>query len=113
MTTKRLAAEQKLINEYFNLFPDEAANHLSNFKTEEILEYLKELPIDVSVKTFEKINPDVAANLLLHISDDGFKKLFSSLDPNLAAHLLSRLNNDDSEKKLSLLWAVGNGHAQR
>ena len=103
MSTKRLAAEQKLINEYFNLFPDESAKLLSNFRSEEIIEYLKQLPEEVSVRTFTRINPDVAANLTLKLSDDFFVMLFSSLDPNLAAHLLSRLEKEEIENKLKLL----------
>jgi len=103
MSTKRLAAEQKLINEYFNLFPDESAKLLSNFRSEEIIEYLKQLPEEVSVRTLTRINPDVAANLTLKLSDDFFVMLFSSLDPNLAAHLLSRLEKEEIENKLKLL----------
>ena len=103
MTTKKIAAEQKLINEYFNLFPDEAAKLLSNFRTEEIIEYLKQLPSEISVRTFTRVNPDVAAGLILELSDDFFVKLFSSLDPNSAAHLLSRLDKDEVKRKLPLL----------
>jgi magnesium transporter len=103
MTAKKIAAEKKLINEYFNLFPDEAAKLLSNFKPEEIIEYLIQLPAEISIKTFARINPDVAAGLTLKLSDDFFANLFSSLDPNLAAHLLSRLDEEDIEEKLVLL----------
>lgn len=103
MTVKELTAEQKLIDEYFNLFPDEAARLLSNFKEDEIIEYLKQLPSEVSVRTFSRINPDVAAYLILKFSDDFFIKIFSSLDPNLAARLLSRLDKTDAKNKLLLL----------
>ena len=105
MTSKISVAEQKLINEYFNLFPDEAAKLLSNFKPEEIIEYLKQLPLETSLRIFARINPDVAAGLILELSDDFFVNIFSSLDPNLAAHLLSRLDGDDIKKQLGLLPA--------
>jgi len=103
MTAKILVAEQKLINEYFNLFPDEAAKLLSNFKSEEIIEYLKQLPLETSLRIFARINPDVAADLILELSDDFFVNIISSLDPNSAAHLLSRLDEDDIKKQIALL----------
>lgn len=103
MTTKILVAEQKLIKEYFNLFPDEVAKLLSNFKPEEIIEYLKQLPLETSIRIFTRINPDVAADLILELSDDFFVNILSSLDPNSAAHLLSRLDEDDIKKQIALL----------
>jgi magnesium transporter len=103
MTSKELIAEQKLVNEYFNLFPDEAAKLLSNFNEEEIIEYLKQLPSEVSVRTFARINPDVAAGLISKLSDDFFVRLFSPLDPNLAARLLSCIDKEDAKNKLLLL----------
>ena len=89
MATNSSIASQELINGYFRLYPDEAAKLLSDFREEEIIDYLQQQPIEISVRVFSSINPDIAGNVVEKMSNDFFAELFSSLDPNLAARLLS------------------------
>ena len=98
-----LIAEQKLIKGYFRLYPDESARLLSDFKEDEIINYLKSQKLEVAVRVFENINPDIAAGVTEIMSDEFFTQLFSALDPNFAARLLSRLDEEDVKKKISLL----------
>ena len=88
MTTKIPIPNQKLINGYFRLYPEEAAKLLSDFQEEEIIDYLQQQPIEISARIFSSINPDIAANVVEKMSHDFFVELFSSLDPNLAARIL-------------------------
>ncbi len=103
MNTNSPIAQQKLINGYFRLYPDEAAKLLSNFQEEEIINYLKVQPLEVAVQVFGNVNPDIAAGVAEKMSDDFFTQLFSVLDPNLAARLLSRLDEGKIKYKLTLL----------
>lgn len=103
MTTKIPIPNQKLINGYFRLYPEEAAKLLSDFQEEEIIDYLQQQPIEISARIFSSINPDIAANVVEKMSHDFFVELFSSLDPNLAARILSRLEVERKREKISLL----------
>ncbi len=103
MATSSGIAIKKLVNNYFILFPDEAAKLLSTFNEEEILEYLKEQPVNIGVRVFRSINPDISAGVVKIMSEDYFVQLFSMLDPNLSARLLTRLDKDLAKRRLSLL----------
>jgi magnesium transporter len=105
MATNSSIATQKLINNYFILFPDEVAKLLSKFTEEEILHYLKEQPVNIAVRIFRSINPDISTGVVKKMSDDLFVQLFSLLDPNLSARLLSRLDGNFVKNRLSLLPA--------
>jgi len=96
-------AQKKLINRYFRLYPDESARLLSDFKEDDIINYLKSQKLEVAVRVFENVNPDIAAGATEKMSDELFTQLFSALDPNFAARLLSRLDEEDVKKKTSLL----------
>jgi magnesium transporter len=98
-----LIAEQKLIKGYFRLYPDESARLLSDFKKDEIINYLKSQKLEVAVRVFENVNPDIAAGVTEIMSDEFFTQLFADLDPNFAARLLSRLDEEEVKKKISLL----------
>ncbi|MBT8392137.1 MAG: magnesium transporter [Ignavibacteriaceae bacterium] len=103
MTTKSSITQQKLINGYFQLYPDEAAKLLSDFREDEIIDYLKLQPIETAARLFANINPDISAGVAEKMSDDFFTELFSTIDPNLAARLVSRLDEEIIKKKLLLL----------
>jgi magnesium transporter len=103
MTTKIPIPNQKLINGYFRLYPDEAAKLLGDFQEEEIIDYLQQQPIEISVRIFSSINPDIAVIVMEKMSNDFFAELFSCLDPNLAARLLSRIEEKNKKEKLSQL----------
>ena len=96
-------AQKKLINGYFRLYPDESARLLSDFKEDDIINYLKSQKLELAVRVFENVNPDIAAGAAEKMSDELFTQLFSALDPNFAARLLSRLDEEDVKKKTSLL----------
>jgi magnesium transporter len=98
-------AQKKLINGYFRLYPDESARLLSDFNEDDIINYLKSQKLEVAVRVFENVNPDIAAGATEKMSDELFTQLFSALDPNFAARLLSRLDEEDVKKKTSLLPA--------
>ena len=105
MATNSSTATQKLIKNYFVLFPDEAAKLLSTFNEKEVISYLTSQPIDIAVRVFKSIIPDTAAKVAAKMKDELFTEIFANLDPNLAARLLSRLDSDLVRSRLSLLPA--------
>jgi magnesium transporter len=105
MATNSSTATRKFINNYFVLFPDEAAKLLSTFNEEKIIGYLTIQPIDVAVGVFKSIIPDTAARVASQMGEEFFIEIFTKLDPNLAARLLSRFDSDFVKNRLSLLPA--------
>lgn len=103
MTSNIQNIEQKLIDGYFRLYPEEAAYHLSNFQESEIINYLKNQPIDAAVKVFENMNPDIAGFVLEKMNDELFLKIFPAVDPTLGARLLNRLSEVNISTRLKLL----------
>jgi len=103
MVTYSSTATQKMINNYFVLFPDEAAKLLSTFNEEEIINYLTNQPIDSAARVFKSIIPDTAAKVAAEMGEEFFIEIFAKLDPNLSARLLSRLDSDLVKNRLSLL----------
>lgn len=103
MTHTNSIVQQILIDGYFRLYPEEAARLLSDFKEEEIIDYLKLQKVEISIRLFGNLNPDVASGVVEKMDNDFFIKIFSSLDPNQAARLLSRLDEESINYKLSLL----------
>ena len=103
MNTKSSLAEQKLIKEYFGLYPEEAARLLSDFQEDEIINYLVSLPVEIAARVFGSINPDIAASVSENMDDSLFKDIFNILDPNLGAKLLSRMDSEISQNRLALL----------
>jgi magnesium transporter len=103
MSTNIQSIQQKLIDGYFRLYPEEAAYLLSNFHEDEIIHYLKNQPLDAAVKVFENMNPDIAAFVLEKMNDDLFLKIFPSVDPTRGSRLLSRLSEENISAKLKLL----------
>lgn len=100
---KTSEAEQKLIKRYCQLYPKEAANIVGNFSSDEIYEFIKNVPQTNLISVFSAINPDVAAEVIGIMDDQLFIQVFSELDLALGARLLSRINKQTAEKKLAML----------
>jgi len=100
---KTLLPEQKLIKKYFQLFPGETADVISNFSTDEIYSYLKTLSASDLVPVFSAMNPDVAAEVITKMDNEKIVQLFTELDESLAARILARLDKDTTKNILSLI----------
>ncbi|MEO9871540.1 magnesium transporter [Ekhidna sp.] len=92
-----------LVDKYIQLFPAEVAATLNAFTSEEIVEYLKDQPLDVSEEILSNLSPDVVANVIESMEESIFLSLFDAIDPYLAAKLLSRVKSSLLEKRLGLL----------
>ncbi len=102
-THKSSKVAQALNREYFYLYPDEAAQQLNNLPPNNILDLLQTEPAFAVVTVFERLNPDIASEIIKEMEDEFFQKLYTSINPALGAILLSRLDNDIVEKRLAVL----------
>ncbi|WP_420318945.1 magnesium transporter [Ekhidna sp.] len=97
------AIKVKLVNEYIQRFPGEAAAILNTYKAEEIIEYLMVQPVDIAEEIMHNLSPDVVGMVIEEMNESTFSSLFEAIDPYAGAKLLSRSNTTVIEKKLELL----------
>ena len=102
---RRSNVTQSLIQGFFRLYPGEAARLLDNLPADEILAMLQKESIPIAMEVFQRLNPDIAAELLEKMEDDFFQKMFALIDPGQGASLLPRLDKNRIEYRLSLLPA--------
>jgi magnesium transporter len=103
MQPKTEIVEDKLCNEYFIKYPEDAAHTLDSLPAISILNFLRELPIYGARAIFFKLNPDTITELVSNMEDSMFVQLFERVNTHLGARLLSRLDGADVEGKLILL----------
>lgn len=101
-----LIAKQNLIKGFFQQFPMDAALTLGTFPSEKVLDYLKDLPATDAIAVFSRLNPDVAAKVIVRMDDPLFVQLIPGISTHQTARLLSRLKGKAIEEKLSLLPAL-------
>jgi magnesium transporter len=103
MSQNPASAKQKLINGFFRQFPGDAALALSDFPTEQIINYLEKQDPNDSKQVFARLNPDIAAEVIDQMDEKLFIQIFSNIDAYLGARLLSRLDKQGAEAKMALL----------
>lgn len=103
MTTEYTAPAQALLQEWFHLYPGEAAQALGRLPPDEIAEALHDKPLADVIQVFVRLNPDVAVPLTLCMDAAFFERLFTALDPAHGAAFLARLSRDDAERLLAIL----------
>lgn len=103
MKDSTTSVKGRLVKEYFKKFPKDAALLLTTFPVEGILEYLKELPLTSAKEVFERLNPNIASEVVAEMEDKLFIDLYSDIDTQFGARLLSQLDKKDIKRKLSIL----------
>lgn len=98
-----ISIKRKLANHYIQRFPGEAAVALNSSEVKEVLDYLRQQPMEAMEEIFTHLSPDVTAKVLEEIEDGLFIEIFAFLDPYLAAMFISRLHAASVDKKLALL----------
>jgi magnesium transporter len=84
----------QLAQAYLGLYPAEAARVLETLPLDEIVALLAREPAARVTALFERILPDVGAEVLRRSGTDSARRILSGLDPERAAMLLSRLDQD-------------------
>ncbi len=93
-------AAVNLAQAYLRLYPGEAARVLETLAVDEIVALFGREPATQLTALFERILPDVGAEVLQRMDADAAKDVLSKLEPDRAALLLSRV---DQEAQAALL----------
>jgi magnesium transporter len=92
-----------LVERYFSDFPDEAAGFLERAPVRDVVHALESHSVPASGRVLQRLTPDIAAEALRELSDDGFRGLMRTLEPVRAAALLARLEPEVRDARLALL----------
>lgn len=92
-----------LIQEYFRIYPAEAAPLLNSLPSNDVLRLLQAEPIPTALEVFVRLNPDKVTELIAQMENDFFRELFTKIDPNRGSILLARLDSESIEKRLLVL----------
>lgn len=103
MMTKTVDIESALRDDFFKMFPKDAAHTLDSFSADVVLKYLKNLPLENARKIFFRLNSDTATELLLKIDNSLFVSFFEKINTHVGARLLSRLEKKTIDDRLELL----------
>ena len=103
MTLETTQIKRKLVDQYIQRFPGEAAEIFTEISVDEIMNYLKGQPLHVARDILLRLDSITVSNILSIMDDPFFADLFPTFDPYTAALIISRLDKDQGEKKLTLL----------
>jgi magnesium transporter len=103
MTLETTEIKRKLVNQYIQRFPGEAAEVFTETSVDEIMIYLKDQPLHVTRDILLRLDSVTVSNILSTMDDSFFADLFPTIDPYTAALVISRLDKELVEKKLALL----------
>lgn len=95
--------KNRLANTYIQRFPEEATSIFNTLSPEEVLDYLRALPVDAVQEILANLAPDVVAKVLETLNDQRFLTVFETMDTYTAAKLLSRASPTTIERRLKLL----------
>ncbi len=95
--------KKKIVNQYLERFPGEAAMTFNLLEAEELLDYLENLTPEVSTQVLKTLSPDVVAKVLEQMAESMFRDIFESVDSYTAAKLISRMSPPHLEQKLDIL----------
>lgn len=101
--TETLAA---LHGDMIRRYPAEAAQRLEDLATDEVLDILTALPVDDTVKIWERLSPEVGRQLLKNMDENLAVMVLDRLDPGCSALLLRGMEQDKLELLLARLAPV-------
>jgi magnesium transporter len=105
MARKSARAVESLLDNYFALYPGEAAEQLEKLSVEETVRLVQRAPFARALAVFENLTPDVAVQVLAQMDDMAAVGILSALDPTHGAPLLARLEDEVRERYLAHLEA--------
>ena len=94
---------QVVLEEFFQLYPSDAAKFLYDFSEVEILEILESKSLPTARKIYLELNAEIAGRLVQKMDHQFFSQLFSEINPGYGVTLLSRLDTNNLEDRLKLL----------
>lgn len=103
MARNATRAADALLDDFFALYPDEAARQLETLSIDEIVDLVHKVSFPRALAVFENLTPDIAVFVLDQMDDMAAVGILSAMDPVRSAPLLTRLEDDVRERYLSHL----------
>jgi magnesium transporter len=94
---------QSLVQDYIQLYPDEAAQAVERLATEEAAELLQRQPPGRAAGLLGRMPTGPAAEILAAMSETATGPLVAALDPVTAAALLARLDDEARQRRIAQL----------
>ena len=88
--------------EYLTRYPTESAESLGRMKGKEIASLLQTQKIQQAVRTWERLSPDIASEVLLYTQESFSKDILSAADPAVSARILMRMTPEERDKFLNM-----------
>ena len=101
--TESATASRALTQEFFQVYPAEAARALAALPAGEALRLLSAEPAHRAADVFSRLNPDTATDLLGQMDGELFRQLLESMDPSHGAALVARLEPEARARRLASL----------
>jgi len=96
-------AAAALTQRFLEIYPAQAARVVDNRKPGEIVEFLRAQPLPMASALFQRMAPDMAAQILPRLESHRGCQLVAAMEPALAAALLARV---DAEARGRVLDAI-------
>jgi len=103
MASSSTHAFEALVDNFFALYPGEAAQQLEALDLEEVIRLVHKAPFERAVTLFANLTPDLAVQVLEKMDDMAAVGMLSSLDPMYSAPLLARVENETRDRYLAYL----------
>ncbi len=95
--------EIQLLGEFFRSFPEKSTSCLEEFSSNDIVDSIENLPAQTVASVVNRLNTEIASQVLCLLPDQLFLRVYALLDPVRAAHLLSKSDSSRMDQKLKLL----------
>ena len=92
-----------VLENYFQLHPDDAAGQLEALPLEETVRILLQVTPPTSAAVFERLSPQTAGQVLEQIDDEVARMLLEIVDPSRTAPLLLRMGEEVRDRRLANL----------
>lgn len=91
-----------LNREYLTRYPAEAAGVLGTMKARDISAVLEAQPVRQSAAAWERLSPEIAAEVLLYAPEPFVQELLSAADPVISARVLARLPDESRSRFIGM-----------
>jgi len=88
---------------YCDHFPAEASEQLEKLAATDIREILLALPLDTTLKIWERLSPVSAAQVLITMEEPDVKAVLDRIDPVRGTSIFAAMSSEDRQRYLALL----------
>ena len=105
MTNKPEKTQTHLIEDYFNLHPEEVVRYLEEVNPEDAYEVVKRINPEFYQLLFERLNSITAVHLMEQMDKNQAAYVFKEVEPDKLALIVSALSKEDYNRLVQLVPA--------